>query len=90
MHAPRQELPWPVILLSTRYSHKHIFASNRLPKIETVSEDIETYINTIKWRWVNRNLPKHNFKKSAKKKVNQDHSQSTLSSMLRYGFGAHS
>jgi hypothetical protein len=66
--------PWNVILLLGRYHRKHIFLSNRRPKLDLVNKSIFQFTNRFIWQWFFSNHGnaglQHSFKVKAKHVAN--------------------
>ena len=47
-------IPWPVKWLFIRRHRKHIFRSNTLPNMGTITHQVNNFVNKMKWRWALR------------------------------------
>ena len=43
------DFPWPVLLLISTYSRKHIFQSNKAPDQIMFAKDVKGFVNKIRW-----------------------------------------
>ena len=58
-HPTYDEIPWPITWTLARYHSKHIFFSGVKPRVEEVKQNVQNFINKIKWKWLLRKEEKH-------------------------------
>ena len=52
------DVPWPIRFLLGKFNAKHVLVGDKLPQFRIVREDLDNFINQVKWRHFYRKRPK--------------------------------